>query len=320
MKVFNNILEYKKVPKAIVTIGTFDGVHRGHQAILKSMVKMAKETGGESVVVTFYPHPRQVLNIDSSHLRFINTQEDKIKLIEKTGIDNLIIINFTKEFSRTLSEDFILNYIVKRIEPVKIIIGYDHHFGKNRMGDFSMLFELGLQYHFKVERIPAQDVDNIAISSTKIRHSLQQGDIRLANKLLGYEYSYSGTVIHGAEVGHILGYKTANLELKQEYFMIEEPGVFAAYADFDDMTYPAMVYTGQRPTLDDNRPKSLEAHIINYEGDLYGKNIRLRFIDKIRDEHKFNNLQELEQQIETDEKKIREVLEAYEKNNNQFNK
>ncbi len=315
MKVFHNISEYKKVSGAIVTIGTFDGVHKGHQSILKNMVKMARETGGESVVVTFYPHPRQVLNIDSSHLRFINTQEDKIKLIEETGIDNLIIINFTKEFSRTSSEDFILNYIVRHIEPVKIIIGYDHHFGKNRMGDFSMLLDLGLQHHFKVEKMQALDLNNIAISSTKIRHSLQQGDIRLSNRLLGYEYSYSGTVIHGAEVGHILGWKTANLELNQQYFLIENPGVFAAFADFDGMTYPAMVYTGQRPTLNDKRPKSLEAHLINYEGDLYGKTIRLRFIDKVRDERKFDSLKELEHQISIDKDKIKEIIESYDNNN-----
>ena len=173
MKIYYDIENFKKVSNAVVTIGTFDGVHVGHQEILRNLVNRAKEIGGESVVVTFYPHPRQVLNGDSN-IRFISTQEEKIRHLEALGIDNLIIIKFTKGFANTSSEDFIKNYIVKNIAPAVLIIGYDHHFGSGRTGDFEMLYNLGNQYHFKVEKIQEQDIENVAVSSTKIRHFLEQ--------------------------------------------------------------------------------------------------------------------------------------------------
>ena len=219
MKIYYDIESFKKVPNAVVTIGTFDGVHRGHQEILKNMVNRAKELDGESVVVTFYPHPRQVLSHDSC-IRFISTQEEKIRHLEALGIDNLIIINFTKEFALISSDIFIKDYIVKNIHPAALIIGYDHHFGKGRTGDFDMLYELGSQYHFKVEKIQEQDVDNVAVSSTKIRHFLENGDIKHANMLLGYEFSYIGKVIHGQQVGHKMGYPTDNIDVAEEFKLI----------------------------------------------------------------------------------------------------
>lgn len=307
MKIYYDINDFEQVPKAVVTIGTFDGVHRGHQEILRNMVNRAKELGGESVVVTFYPHPRQVLNHDSG-IRFISTQEEKIRHLEVLGIDNLIIINFTKEFAAIPSEDFIKDFIVKNIQPTVLIIGYDHHFGKGRTGDFDMLYELGSQYHFKVEKIQEQDVDNVAVSSTKIRHFLENGDIKHANMLLGYEFSYTGKVIHGQQVGHKIGYPTANIDVAEEFQLIEKQGVYATFAEIDGKSYPAMTYIGKRPTMHDNRPQSIETHVISFDGNLYDKEIKIRFVDFVRDDKKFYNFGALKRQISIDEQKIINIL------------
>ena len=307
MKIYYDINDFEQVPHAVVTIGTFDGVHRGHQEILRNMVNRAKEISGESVVVTFYPHPRQVLSNDSG-IRFISTQEEKIAHLEALGIDNLIIIKFTKEFAAIPSEDFIKDYLVKNIQPAVLIIGYDHHFGKGRTGDFGMLYELGSQYHFKVEKIQEQDVDNVAVSSTKIRHYLENGDIKHANMLLGYEYSYIGKVVHGQQVGHKMGYPTANIEVAEEFQLIEKQGVYATFAEIDGKSYPAMTYIGKRPTLDDNRPQSIETHIISFDGTLYDKEIKIRFVDFVRDDKKFDNFEALKRQIGIDEQIIINIL------------
>ncbi len=308
MKIFHNILEFKPVRNAVVTIGTFDGVHRGHQVILKDMVRKAHEIGGETVVVTFYPHPRQVLCIGDNSLRLISTQEEKIKQMDALGIDNLIVIKFTKEFSTLSSEDFIRNYIVEKIRPAMLVIGYDHHFGNNRLGDFEMLKELGEKNNFKVERVPVQDVDNVVVSSTKIRNALQVGDIRQANSLLGHQFSYTGIVVHGMGLGRQMGYPTANLEVALEYRLIEKPGVYATFVDFDGKTMPAMTYIGRRPTVNDNRPATIESHLIGFDGDLYGKQLTLRFVDRVRDEKRFNGLDELKRQINIDEQTIINIL------------
>ena len=309
MKIYYDINDFEQVPHAVVTIGTFDGVHRGHKEILKNMVSRAKELGGESVVVTFYPHPRQVLSHDLG-IRFISTQEEKIKHLEALGIDNLIIIKFTKEFAAINSDDFIKDYLVKNIHPAVLIIGYDHHFGKGRTGDFSMLYELGNQYHFKVEKIQEQDVDNVAVSSTKIRHFLENGDIKHANKLLGYEFSYTGKVIHGQQVGHSIGYPTANIDVAEEFQLIEKQGVYATFAEIEGKSYPAMTYIGKRPTLHDNRPQSIETHIINYDKDIYGKEIKLRFVDFVREDIKFDDTESLKNQIDKDKLNIINILKS----------
>lgn len=308
MKIYKNFSEYEKVANAIVTIGTFDGVHLGHQAILKDMVKTAREIGGETVVITFYPHPRQVLNIDSSHLRFISTQEDKVKRLEDLGVDNLIVVDFTKEFSRTSSESFIRDYVIEKIAPVKIVIGYDHHFGKNRMGDFTLLYELSRQYRFKIQRVQAQDVENVTVSSTKIRLSLQQGDVEHANMLLGYQYSYSGKVISGRKIGREIGYPTANLDVDRGYRLIETSGVYATYVDLEGKEYKSMTYIGKRPTIDDSLEDTIEVYLMDFDGDLYGKEVKVRFVKRMRGEMKFDSLDMLRQQLVADEKNVREIL------------
>lgn len=308
MKIYNNFTDFVKVPNAIVTIGTFDGVHLGHQAILKDMVKTAKEIGGETVVITFYPHPRQVLNINAANLRFITTQEEKLQLLEKSGIDNVVVVNFTKEFSRVSSEDFIRDYIIEHINPVKLVIGYDHHFGNNRMGDFNLLNEMQNKYNFQVQRIEAHDVENIAVSSTKIRHSLQQGDIERANALLGYHFSYIGKVVSGNKIGRELGYRTANINLEKEFRLIETSGVYATYVDYEGKEYKSMTYIGKKPTVNNDEIENIEVHLFDFDGDLYDKEIKVRFVKRVRGEQKFESLDALKKQIQIDEKNIKEIL------------
>ena len=308
MKIYKDLSDFVKVPNAIVTIGTFDGVHLGHQAILKDMVKTAKEIGGETVVITFHPHPRQVLNINAANLRFITTQEDKLRHLEDSGVDNVVVVNFTKEFSRVSSEDFICNYILKYINPVKLVIGYDHHFGNNRMGDFNLLNEMQNKYKFELQRIEAHDVENIAVSSTKIRHSLQQGDVERANALLGYQFSYVGKVVSGNKIGREIGYRTANINVEKEFRLIETAGVYATYVDYDGKEYKSMTYIGKKPTVNNDDTENIEVHLFDFDGDLYDKDIIVRFVKKIRGEHKFESLDALKKQIQIDEKVIKEIL------------
>ena len=311
MKVYRNIIEARNIPHAVVTIGTFDGVHLGHQAIFNKMKALAQNVGGQTVVVTFEPHPRWVLNIDSSNLRFLTTPEEKLKKFEEFGIDNVVIINFTKEFSRTPSEVFIKDYIIDNIKPAYIVVGYDHHFGKNRMGDFGLLNDMKLKYGFKVERVAAQDVENIAISSTKIRNALAVGNIKSANRLLGYTYSITAEVVVGNKIGRTMGFPTANLELPREYMLINCGGVFACLVDYNGQRYKAMANIGHRPTIGDRTKDQpiIEVNLFDFDGDLYGKQIRVSFIDRIRDEEKFDSLDELKAQLEQDRDNVYKLLE-----------
>ena len=308
MKVYHDIKDFRKIPNAIVTIGTFDGVHLGHQAVFKQMVDKARQIGGETVVITFFPHPRIVISPNDNRLRLITSQEDKIEHLRRSNIDNLIIINFTKEFSHTSSEDFIKDYVVRYIQPAIIVIGYDHHFGSNRSGDFDTLSKLGMEFHFAVEKINEQDIEDITISSTKIRSALQQGDIKLANKLLGYSYSTSGIVTHGDSIGRTLGFPTANISIKPEYQLIEKTGVYATIAKVDGKDYPSMTYIGRRPTISNGLPTSTETYIMDFDGDLYGKEIRVTFVDRVRDEMTFDNLERLKSQIQEDKANIIRIL------------
>ncbi len=308
MKVYHDIKDFRKIPNAIVTIGTFDGVHLGHQAVFKQMVDKARQIGGETVVITFFPHPRIVISPNDNRLRLITSQEDKIEHLRRSNIDNLIIINFTKEFSHTSSEDFIKDYVVRYIQPAILVIGYDHHFGSNRSGDFDTLSKLGMEFHFAVEKINEQDIEDITISSTKIRSALQQGDIKLANKLLGYSYSTSGIVTHGDSIGRTLGFPTANISIKPEYQLIEKTGVYATIVKVDGKDYLSMTYIGRRPTISNGLPTSTETYIMDFDGNLYGKEIRVTFVDRVRDEMTFDNLERLKSQIQEDKANIIRIL------------
>ena len=310
MKVFNNIAQVRNISNAVVTIGTFDGVHIGHQAIFKKMKELAQSVDGQTVVVTFSPHPRQVLNIDSSNLRFICTEEEKLKRFEQFGIDNVVVIKFTKEFARTPSDEFIKDFIIERIKPSYIVVGYDHHFGKNRMGDFELLSKLGQQFNFKVERVEAQDVDEVAVSSTKIRHALAIGDVATANRLLGYPYSVTAEVVRGNMIGRTIGFPTANLELQKEYRLINNAGVYTCLVDYNGLTYKAMANIGKRPTIGDRDDDNfiIEVNIFDFDQDIYGQHITVRFLDRIRDEVKFTGLEALKAQLNQDRERAKKML------------
>jgi riboflavin kinase/FMN adenylyltransferase len=310
MRIINNSIQARNIKNAVVTIGTFDGVHLGHQAIFKEMRRLAQEIGGETVVVTFHPHPRQVLSIGTERLRFICSQEEKLKKIEEFGIDNVLIIPFTKEFASTPSEDFIKDYIIDSIHPSIIVVGYDHHFGKNRMGDYEMLTQLGKQYSFRTVQVEAQDVNEVAVSSTKIRNFLWTGNVKAANELLGYPYSVTGTVVEGNKIGRTIGFPTANLDIPNEYMMINNPGVYACQTMIDGKPYNAMANTGLRPTVEDRTDGDfiIEVNIFDFNGDLYGKTLKVWFLDRIRDEEKFKGLEALKAQLEQDRKKVKEYF------------
>lgn len=310
MRIINNSIQARNIKNAVVTIGTFDGVHLGHQAIFKEMRRLADEVNGETMVVTFHPHPRQVLAIGTEKLRFICSQEEKLKKFEEFGIDNVVIIPFTKEFASTPSDEFIKDYIIERIHPAVIVVGYDHHFGKNRMGDFQMLNELGAQYGFKTVQVEAQDINEVAVSSTKIRNFLWTGNVKAANELLGYPYSVTGLVIRGNEIGRTIGFPTANLDIPNEFMMINNPGVYACRTEINGKRYDAMANTGTRPTIGDRADGDfiIEVNVFDFEGDLYGKTLKVWFIDRIRDEVKFNGLEALKNQLHQDREEAKKIL------------
>lgn len=309
MKIYHNIEEFEGVENPIVTIGTFDGVHVGHQKIISRMKELAKKLNGETVLITFYPHPRLVIHPDSKNLKFINTQDRKIKLLEKVGIDHLIVIKFTHEFSKQTSANFIQSYLVEKIKTRKLIIGYDHHFGKNRIGDFNTLYDLGKKHGFEVEKIPAQDVKNIAVSSSKIRKALTEGKIKKANSLLGYEYSITGIVVGGQKIGRKIGFPTANIEQSDEYKLITANGVYACRVEYNGRMYQGMGNIGVRPTIN-NGSLTIEVNIFDFDIEIYDEEITIYFVDRIRDEEKFGNLDLLKEQLTKDEVTVRKLLDA----------
>ena len=307
MKIYKDIEDFKGGKNPIVTIGTFDGVHVGHQKIIDRMRAVANKVDGETVLLTFYPHPRLVIHPDSKNLRFINIQKRKIELLEKAGIDHLIIIPFTKEFSKLTSTQFIKEYIAEKIQARKLIIGYDHHFGKNRLGDFSILYDLGKKYNFEVEKIPAQDVENIAVSSTKIRKALNEGKIKIANNLLGYEYSITGVVVQGNKIGRTIGFPTANIELEDEYKLITANGVYASRVEYEGVIYQGMSNIGVRPTVN-HSDLTIEVNIFDFDKEIYGETISIYFVERIRSEVKFDDLEALKTQLTLDKETVKKLL------------
>ncbi len=299
MKVYHCISDFEAVQHPIVTIGTFDGVHLGHQAIFKQMKAEANRCGGETVVITFFPHPRLVLYRDSIDLKFINTQEKKLERLQRAGIDHLIIIPFTREFSRNSSEAFISDYVVKYVHPEKVIIGYDHHFGKNREGNLELLEKVKNKYGFEVEEVPPFFVKDVAVSSTRIRNLLHEGNVREANEMLGYEYAIAGKVVHGNSIGHSIGFPTANIEIANEYKLIAANGVYACRVLVDGKIYKGMGNIGVRPTID-HGDLTIEINIFDFDKNIYGETIVIQFVDRMRDEKKFKDLNALKSQLAKD--------------------
>ena len=307
MKIYHNIDLFQPVPNAVVTVGTFDGVHLGHKQIFGIMADEARQNGGETVVVTFYPHPRLVIHPDSKSLKFINTQERKYEIISQTGIDHLIIIPFTREFSHLSSSEFVKRFLMDKIHMKKMVVGYDHHFGKDRLGGFNELKGLGTIHGFEVIEVPAMVINGTPISSTKIRNALMEGNVKLANSLLGYDYSISGKVVFGNRIGRTIGFPTANIEIEDEYKLISAVGVYACKVDYHGRLFKGMGNIGYRPTIE-RGALTIEANIFDFDEDIYGERITIYFLERIRDEVKFDSISALRDQLTIDRARVLEIL------------
>lgn len=303
MQIYYSIDDFKPVKNAVVTSGTFDGVHVGHKKILSRLTEVARKSEGETVVITFWPHPRLVLYPDDTQLKLLNTFEEKAALLKREGIQHVLRIPFTKEFSQLSSEEFIRKILVEKIGTKKLVIGYDHHFGKNREGSFEQLKVNGPAYGFDVEEIPRQDVDHVTVSSTTIRRAIESADIELANHLLGQRYSLSGRVIKGDQLGRQLGYPTANIEIDSIHKLIPADGIYAVHVRHADNLYKGALYIGNRPTVDGTR-KVIEVNIFNFAKDIYGESLTIEFHTFIRGDKKLNSLEELKDQITLDKEQV----------------
>lgn len=295
MKIFHSINEFHSDKKTIVTLGTFDGVHIGHTEILKKLTQNTHDGEFESTVLTFFPHPRTVLQVKSD-LKLLNTINEKISLLENIGIENLIIHPFDEKFADLSAEEFAKTILVDQLQVQKIIIGYDHRFGKNRTADINDLITFGTQYGFEVEQISAKEIDAISISSTKIRNALELGDIDLANQYLGYSYFLSGTVVKGKQLGRTIGFPTANIELDEDYKLVPKNGVYIVCAKIDDKLVNGMMNIGFNPTVE-GKNKTIEVHLFDFNSDLYNHKIKISIIHPIRSEQKFESVAVLKQQL-----------------------
>ncbi|MFQ3180764.1 MAG: riboflavin kinase/FMN adenylyltransferase [Polaribacter sp.] len=306
MKIVQNTSNFSDKEKTYVTIGTFDGVHFGHQKIIEKLIDEAKKADKKSVVLTFFPHPRMVLQKDVS-LELINTIEERSTLLEKTGLDYLIIHPFSKEFSRMTALEFVRDILVNQLNISKLIIGYDHHFGKNREGNITQLTEYSHLYDFKVEEIPAQDIDDVSVSSTKIRRALATGNLKTANNFLGYNFMLNGNVVNGKKLGGKIGYPTANIDIKESYKLIPKTGVYIVKSAIDEKTVFGMMNIGNRPTVNGNY-QTIEVHFFDFNQNLYDRNLTIELIYFLRNEEKFDSVEILIQQLKKDEKTARDYI------------
>lgn len=303
-------LENFEAHNPVVTIGTFDGLHKGHQMVITQLKQLAKNMKGESVIFTFYPHPRVVTSPNESNLRLLTTKDEKIKLFEQMGVDHLIIYPFNKAFSELNYSDFVKNILVKGMGTKCLVIGYDHRFGKNREGGYDYLKKCAEEYNFTVKRTKALSVEADKISSTKIRLALEDGNILKANYYLGYNFMLHGSVVNGKQLGRKLGFPTANIEASDKYKIIPGYGVYAVNVQIEGSTYKGMLNIGMRPTFNNNADnRSIEVNIFNFSEDIYGKSVTLNFVDKIRNEQKFDGIEALIEQLKADKKSASKILE-----------
>ncbi len=308
MQVYKGLEGFSKIENAVVTTGTFDGVHIGHRTILNRLIELSRKIKGENVLLTFYPHPRMVLQSDSD-LKLINTIEEKTNLLAEAGIDHLIIQPFTKEFSRTTSLEFVRDVLVNQIGTKKLVIGYDHHFGRNREGSFEHLKEYGPLYGFDVEEIPAQDVDSVNVSSTKIRKAIGVGDIVVANEYLGHEFSLRGKVVHGEKIGRQLGYPTANIKVENRYKLIPANGIYAVKVKWNGQLLKGMLNIGVRPTIEKSDGSlTIEVNLFDFNQEIYGDELEVIFLKRVRDEKKFDSKEQLIAEMAKDESKVKIIL------------
>jgi len=308
MQVYKDVDQLPPLRNAVITIGTFDGVHQGHRQIIEHLQEEAKKINGETVIITFHPHPRKVVSSAILGIRLINTLGEKIELLEKTGIDHLAIVPFTEVFANQPAEDYVHNFLIEKFHPHTIIIGYDHRFGRDRQGDYRLLEKMSTRYNYMLKEIPKHMLDEIAISSTNIREAVIHGDIETANKLLGYDFFFEGIVVDGDKLGRKLGYPTANLKLTDEEKIHLGDGIYAVYVEFpikskfqsqDSKVFKGMMSIGFRPTVDAKK-RVIEVNIFEFDKDIYGQTIRVYVKKYLRAEIKFDNLDDLVNQIGQD--------------------
>lgn len=308
MKIHYNLDNFK-AQNPVVTIGTFDGLHQGHQMVISQLKQLAKNLNGESVIFTFYPHPRIVTSPNETTLRLLITKDEKINLFEKLGIDHLIIYPFNKAFSELSYADFVKTILVEKIGTKCLVVGYDHRFGKNREGGYDYLKKCAEKFNFDVVKMDALLVDVENVSSTGIRAALENGEIKKANRYLGYNFTLHGTVVNGKQLGRKLGFPTANIEASDKYKIIPGYGVYAVYAEIGGRKYKGMLNIGMRPTFNNNADnRSIEVNIFDFVENIYGKEITLIFIDKIRDEKKFSGIEGLVNQLKEDKIAAHNIL------------
>ena len=303
MQIHKNLDQLPEFRNAVVTIGTFDGVHAGHRQIIDELLREARAINGETVIITFHPHPRKIVSSTILGIRLINTLEEKIELLEQLGIDHLVIVPFTDAFANQQAEDYVEHFLVKRFHPHTIIIGYDHRFGRERKGDYRLLELLAPRFHYQLKEIPKHILDEIAISSTRIREALLEGRVETADKLLGYEFFFSGTVVDGDKLGRKLGYPTANIQVPDEEKIIPGNGIYAVYATIpqhkNGQRLKGMMSIGFRPTVD-GKKRVIEVNLFNFNQDIYGLTLRIYVKKYLREEIKFDSLEALVKQIDQD--------------------
>jgi len=323
MKIYRSLEDFSPVENAVVTIGTFDGVHIGHQKILVHLKEAAQKINGETIILTFFPHPRLIINPDDDSLRLINDIEEKVSQLSKVGIDHLIIIPFSRDFSNQTPEEYISNVLVGKLGTKKIVIGYDHHFGKDRKGTLGDLEQFASIFDYSVDEIPEQDINDIAVSSTRVREALIKGDIKTANLYLGYPFELTGTVIRGDQIGRTIGFPTANLQVHEPHKLIPAYGIYAVevyiYNHIQNITTgeykeenpisiaKGMGYIGTRPTVD-GMNRAIEISLFDFDQDIYGKTLRVKFLHFIRHDERFDSLEEMKAQIKADEVEIRSLI------------
>ena len=308
MKVFNSIQSFKCDKKTIATIGTFDGVHIGHRKILDKLIKAADGVNYETLLLTFFPHPRMIVQPEAD-IKLLNTIDEKKELLKEIGLDNLVIHPFDLDFSNLEAEEFVKSVLVDRFNIHKIIIGYDHRFGKNRSADINDLIEFGKKYNFEVEQIQVKELDDVSISSTKIRKALEEGNIKLANLYLGYNYTLGGKVVLGKQLGRTIGYPTANIEILESYKLIPKIGVYAVFSQIDGIRYSGMRDSCFNPTVLGTK-LTVEINLFDFNQDIYGDFIQIEILERIRDEQKFASLQNLKNQLAQDELTARKICKT----------
>lgn len=308
MQTHQGIQHLPNFNNTVLTIGTYDGVHFGHQQIIKRLNDIAKDINGESVLLTFDPHPRLILHPDDETLKLISTIDEKEELLASFGLNHMVIAEFSKDFASIDAEEYVEKILINNFHPKKIVIGYDHRFGKDRKGDINLLRKLTDKYNYEVEEISAQTLDELKVSSTKVRNYLLEGKIKDANLLLAHPFTIKGKVVHGDKIGRILGFPTANIDISNQHKLIPASGVYAVYIKIDNELYKGALSIGYRETVFDNSKLTIEVFILDFDGNLYNKNLDIIFVDYLRPQIKYDNWDLLKVQIEKDVEAVRNAV------------